>query len=103
MVVVSYVLFLILSLYLLLLLFLFQGFYRRAEASLGLADVGSSEGKDVTKLYEESLKDFCKCYCVMTMESDKVARVQQFCDAMIIAISLSKDWHKILIFCVKNI
>ena len=100
MVVVSYVLFLILSLSLLLL---FQGFYRRAEASLGLADVGSSEGKDVTKLYEESLKDFCKCYCVMTMESDKVARVQQFCDAMIIAISLSKNRHKILIFCVKNI
>ena len=79
------------------LLCLLQGFYRRAEASLGLADVGSSEGKDVSKLYEEALGDFCKCYYTMTMESDKGARVQQFCDAMIIAINLSKDQQKILI------
>ncbi|XP_019859701.1 PREDICTED: uncharacterized protein LOC100635005, partial [Amphimedon queenslandica] len=76
-----------------------KGFYRRAEASLGLADVGSSEGKDVTKLYEEALGDFCKCYYTMTMESDKGARVQQFCDAMIIAINLNltenlPDFHE---------
>lgn len=47
-------------------------------------------GRDPTSSYGEAFKDYCKCYRKMTEEKDRVARVKQYCEALILAIDLSE-------------